>query len=96
MTVVDAKHIHQHWEADEAQEQIAFADIILLNKTDLVSESALAELETRIRDMNALSRVYRTRDAAVEMEAILGVNAFDLNRALEIDPPFSRRRSPRA
>ena len=88
VTVVDAKHIHQHWEADEAQEQIAFADIILLNKTDLVSESALAELETRIRGMNALSTVYRTRDAAVEMEAILGVNAFDLNRALEIDPRF--------
>jgi G3E family GTPase len=88
VTVVDAKHIHQHWEADEAQEQIAFADIILLNKTDLVSEGALTELETRIRAMNAMARVYQTREAAVDMDDILGVKAFDLNRALEIDPRF--------
>ncbi|MGF1604365.1 MAG: CobW family GTP-binding protein [Thermosynechococcaceae cyanobacterium] len=88
VTVVDAKHIHQHWEADEAQEQIAFADVILLNKTDLVSEADLADLESRIRAMNALAKIYRTQDAAVEMESILGVSAFDLSRALEIDPEF--------
>ncbi|NEQ44649.1 MAG: GTP-binding protein [Leptolyngbya sp. SIOISBB] len=88
VTVVDAKHIHDHWEADEAQEQIAFADVILLNKTDLVSEADLAALEARIHSMNAMAKVYRTRDAAIEMESILGVNAFDLNRALEVDPDF--------
>jgi len=88
VTVVDAKHIHDHWEADEAQEQIAFADVILLNKTDLVSELDLSALESRIRSMNAMAKVYRTRDAAVEMNTILGVNAFDLNRALEVDPDF--------
>jgi len=88
VTVVDAKHIHDHWDADEAQEQIAFADVILLNKTDLVSELDLSALETRIRSMNAMAKVYRTRDAAVEMDTILGVNAFDLNRALEVDPDF--------
>ncbi|MBE9140306.1 GTP-binding protein [Nodosilinea sp. LEGE 07088] len=88
VTVVDAKHIHDHWEADEAQEQIAFADVILLNKTDLVSETDLEALESRIRVMNAMAKVYRTRDAAVEMDTILGVNAFDLNRALEVDPDF--------
>lgn len=88
VTVVDAKHIHDHWDADEAQEQIAFADVILLNKADLVSELDLSALEARIRSMNAMAKVYRTRDAAVEMDAILGVNAFDLNRALEIDPEF--------
>jgi len=88
VTVVDAKHIHDHWDADEAQEQIAFADVILLNKTDLVSELDLAALESRIRSMNAMAKVYRTRDAAVEMDTILGVNAFDLNRALEVDPEF--------
>jgi G3E family GTPase len=88
VTVIDAKHIHNHWEAEEAQEQIAFADVILLNKTDLVSAADLEQLERRIRSMNAMTKIYRTRDAAVEMEAILGVQAFDLNRALQIDPEF--------
>lgn len=88
VTMVDAKHIHQHWEAEEAQEQIAFADVIVLNKTDLVSEAELAELEAKIRGMNAIAKVYRTQDAAVEMESVLGVQAFDLTRALEIDPDF--------
>jgi G3E family GTPase len=88
VTVVDAKHIWQHWEADEAQEQIAFADVILLNKTDLVLPEQLDELERRIRSMNALSKIYRTRNAELEMDALLGVRAFDLKRALEIDPEF--------
>ncbi|MCM1983217.1 CobW family GTP-binding protein [Lyngbya confervoides] len=88
VTVVDAKHIHQHWEADEAQEQIAFADVILLNKADLVEDCALAALETRIRGMNAMAKIYPTQNAAIEMEAILGIRAFDLHRALEIDPNF--------
>jgi len=88
VTVVDAKHIWQHWEADEAQEQIAFADVILLNKVDLVSEDVLEELERRIRSMNAIAKIYRTRNAELEMDTLLGVNAFDLSRALEIDPNF--------
>ncbi len=88
VTVVDAKHIHQHWDAEEAQEQIAFADVILINKTDLVSEAELSELENRIRGMNAIAKTYRTQDAVVEMDSILGVQAFNLTRALEIDPDF--------
>lgn len=88
VTVVDAKHIWQHWESDEAQEQIAFADVILLNKTDLVTSEELEELEKRIRAMNAIAKIYRTQNSELEMEALLGVNAFDLNRALEIDPQF--------
>ncbi|MFB2937056.1 GTP-binding protein [Aerosakkonemataceae cyanobacterium BLCC-F154] len=88
VTVVDAKHIWQHWETDEAQEQIAFADVILLNKTDLVTPEELEELEKRIRAMNAIAKIYRTQNSELEMEALLGVNAFDLNRALEIDPQF--------
>jgi G3E family GTPase len=88
VTVVDAKHIWEHWESSEAQEQIAFADVILLNKTDLVSEPHLEELERRIRSMNAIAKIYRTRNAELEMDALLGVRAFDLNRALEIDPQF--------
>ncbi|MEG4445764.1 GTP-binding protein [Microcoleus sp. AT9_B5] len=88
VTVVDAKHIWQHWDADEAQEQIAFADVVLLNKTDLVTEEELAELEKRIRAMNAMAKIHRTRNAELTMDALLGVKAFDLNRALEIEPDF--------
>lgn len=88
VTVVDAKHIWQHWDADEAQEQIAFADVILLNKTDLVTPEQLDELEQRIRSMNAMAKIYRTQNSELEMNALLGVKAFDLQRALEIDPDF--------
>ena len=88
VTVVDAKHIWQHWDADEAQEQIAFADVVLLNKTDLVTDEELAELEKRIRAMNAMAKIYRTHNAELQMDALLGVKAFDLNRALEIEPDF--------
>lgn len=88
VTVVDAKHIAQHWDADEAQEQIAFADVILLNKTDLATPEELDALERRIHSMNAMAKIYRTRNSALEMDAVLGVGAFDLQRALEIDPEF--------
>jgi G3E family GTPase len=88
VTVVDAKHIWQHWDAEEAQEQIAFADVILLNKTDLVEPAQLDELESRIRTMNRMAKIYRTRNADIEMNALLGVSAFDLDRALELDPEF--------
>ncbi|WP_293151462.1 MULTISPECIES: GTP-binding protein [unclassified Microcoleus] len=88
VTVVDAKHVWQHWDAEEVQEQIAFADVVLLNKTDLVTAEELAELEKRIRAMNAMAKIHRTRNAEVDMDALLGVKAFDLNRALEIEPDF--------
>jgi G3E family GTPase len=88
VTVVDAKHIEQHWDAAEAQEQIAFADVILLNKTDLVTPEALSTLEQRIRTMNAMAQIHRTQNSALAMESLLGIQAFDLTRALEIDPQF--------
>jgi G3E family GTPase len=88
VTVVDVKHIHQHWEADEAKEQIAFADIILLNKIDLVTLEELDELEKKIKAMNAIAKIYRTQNAELAMDALLGIKAFDLDRALEIDPNF--------
>lgn len=88
VTVVDSKHIWDHWNSSEAQEQIAFADVILLNKIDLVSPEQLDKLETRIQAMNAIAKIYRTHNVELEMDALLGVGAFDLNRALEIDPKF--------
>lgn len=88
VTVVDAKHIQLHWDADEAQEQIAFADTILINKTDLVTVIELDELEQKIRNMNAMAKIYRTIDAQVSMDAVLEVGGFDLSHALSIDPDF--------
>jgi G3E family GTPase len=88
VTVVDAKHIWQHWDAAEAQEQIAFADVILLNKVDLATPEQLGELEQRIRNMNAMAKIHHTQNAEISMDNLLGVGAFDLQRALEIDPDF--------
>ena len=88
VTVVDAKHIAQHWESDEAQEQIAFADVILLNKIDLVTEDELQTLERRIKEMNAMVKIYRTQNSELDIESVIGVKAFDLDRALEVDPDF--------
>jgi G3E family GTPase len=88
VTVVDAKHIQLHWDADEAQEQIAFADRILINKTDLVTPAELDDLERKIRSMNAIAKIYRTQNAIVDLDVILGVGGFDLSHALMIDPDF--------
>ncbi|MBD2110006.1 GTP-binding protein [Nodosilinea sp. FACHB-13] len=88
ITVVDSKHIWEHWESDEAQEQIAFADVILLNKTDLVSPDVVDELEQRVRGMTAFAKVYRTQDSDIAMDSVLGIKAFDLKQALHIDPDF--------
>lgn len=88
ITVVDSKHIWEHWESDEAQEQIAFADVILLNKTDLVSPEVIDELEQRVRGMTAFAKVYRTQDSDIAMDSVLGIKAFDLKQALYIDPDF--------
>ena len=89
VTVVDARHIEQHLEQmDEPAEQLAFADVVLLNKTDLVSEAALGRIERRVRGMNGTARLYRTRNADVPIEAVLGIGAFDLERALAVDAAF--------
>jgi G3E family GTPase len=88
VTVVDTKHVWQHWDSDEVKEQIAFADVILLNKIDLVSTEELDQLEAKIRGMNAIAKIYRTRNSEIEITALLGVGAFDLDRVLEIDPHF--------
>ncbi len=88
VTVVDAKYIWDHWESSEAQEQIAFADVILLNKTDLVPVEILNALEQKIRGMNAIATLHRTQNCDLALDHILGVQAFDLKNALSIDPAF--------
>jgi G3E family GTPase len=88
VTVVDAKHVAQHWDSDEVKEQIAFADVMLLNKTDLVPAEEVDRLEARVRKMNAVAKVYRTTNALIDLDRILNVGGFDLGRALELDPHF--------
>jgi G3E family GTPase len=87
VTLVDAKHVGLHLdESTECQEQIAFADVILLNKIDLVSEDELGRIEGRIQQMNRFARVHRTKRAHLALDQILGIRAFDLGRALDVDP----------
>jgi G3E family GTPase len=89
ITVVDAKHVHLHIDdSDEVKEQIAFADVILLNKADLVTEAELDALEKRVRSMNAMTRIHRTVNGQVDLKAVLDVGGFDLDRALSIKPTF--------
>src|SRR5437773_1442511 len=89
VTVVDVYHVGQHFEkSPEVKEQIAFADVILLNKTDLVPAEEVEKLEKRIRGMNAVTRIYRTQRALIDLDHILNVDGFSLERAQQIDPQF--------
>src|SRR4029079_12718513 len=72
----------------EAKNQIAFADVILINKTDLVAPEELSALEARIRGLNPYARLHRTERAKIDIGEVLGRNAFDLDRILEIEPSF--------
>jgi G3E family GTPase len=89
VTVVDAKHVWLHIdESSECQEQIAFADVIILNKIDLVPPTEVARLEQRIRGMNAMARIVHSTNAEVDVAALLDVGGFDLERAMEMKPSF--------
>jgi len=88
VTVIDSKHVSMHIDtSSECKEQIAFGDVILLNKTDLVSDDELSKLEERIRSMNALAKIYRTQDAAINMDRILSVSG-TLTKLLKPSPLF--------
>ncbi len=89
VTVVDAKHLLDEIDrAHEAQEQLAFADIVILNKTDLVSGAELKAVEARIRKINPTAAIKRTTRCDVPLDEILNLGAFDLDRVLEIEPHF--------
>jgi G3E family GTPase len=88
-TVVDAKHILQRLaDSREAVEQIAFADQIVLNKTDLVPEEELRGIETRLKRINPLAPIHRSERSKVSLDAILGRGGFDLNRIVALEPEF--------
>jgi G3E family GTPase len=95
VTLVDAAHVLQHLNEvkpdgveNEAVEQIAFADRIVLNKTDLVDEATIAEVTARIRAINTPVEIIPARNAEVDLRRILDVGAFDLDRVLTEDPQF--------
>ena len=95
VTVVDAKHVVRHIEEEkpegvenEAVEQLAFADRIMLNKIDLVSEDELSDVESKIKVINGSAPIYHTENSLIEPKELINIGAFDLDRTLEMDPEF--------
>lgn len=89
VTLVDCKHVSEHLDSSEdCRAQIAFADTLLLNKTDLVDTAAVEALETRLRAMNGLAKVQRATMAQVDLRQVLDLGGFDLKRALNLNPAF--------
>jgi G3E family GTPase len=89
VTLVDAKHISLHLhDSEEAQQQVAFADVLVLNKMDLVSQEEAATIEKRIRSMNVMAKVVRATKAEVSIAEVLDIGGFDLKRAVEKKPTF--------
>jgi G3E family GTPase len=95
VTLIDAKHIEQHLDEEkpegaenEAVEQVAFADRLLINKTDLVSPEDLDRVEARLKTINAFAPMVRCQQSNVSPESVLDIRGFDLKRVLEMDPEF--------
>ncbi len=89
VTVADARWLKDRLrDAPEVKNQIAFADVILLNKTDLVPDTDLREIEARIRGINPYANIHRTQRCAVPLPEVLNRGAFDLDRILDIEPQF--------
>jgi G3E family GTPase len=89
VTVVDAKNLLARLDdSHEAEEQIAFADVILLNKTDLVTDAELSTVEKRIRGINPYAKLHKTERSKVDLDQVLDRKAFELDRILAIEPDF--------
>jgi G3E family GTPase len=105
VTLVDAKHILLHLDdSPEAKKQIAFADVIILNKVDLVEPALpavgpakageLDALEKRLRTINAVAKIHRAKNADLAIDRVLNVGGFNLERAVEVDPQFLEMEYP--
>ncbi len=89
VALADARHLLLRLkDSPEAEDQIAFADVVLLNKTDLVSAGELETVEQVIRQINPTAEIHRTQRADIALSKVLGRSAFDLTRILENDPHF--------
>lgn len=92
LTVVDAKHLEKNLaEMEQTQDQIGFADVILINKTDLVSKEECDKVEEKVTSLNSLAKVFKTTNSNVPIDDILGVNAFDLTARTEINPHLTEK-----
>lgn len=89
VALVDAKHLPLRLkDSNEAEDQIAFADVVIVNKTDLVTPEELAAVEATIRAINPMARIHRAERAGVSLSEVLDRGAFDLKRVLDNDPHF--------
>ena len=95
ITVVDAKHLIQHLDDEkpegienEAVEQLAFADRIMLNKIDLVDDAEIKTVESRIKAVNGFAPIYRTENSIIDPKELINIGSFDLQRTIEMDPEF--------
>ena len=89
VTVVDVVNLAKNLEQSvEAQEQVAFADIVLVNKVDLATEEAVARVEQTVRSLNPLATIHRTEQGVIDLALILNSNAFQLDAKLQVDPEF--------
>merc|ERR1711907_366223 len=95
VTLIDAKHIEQHLDEEkpegaenEAVEQVAFADRMLMNKTDLVTEEDMARVEARLRTINQFAPIQRCTQSQVYVDSVLNIRGFDVDKILEMDPEF--------
>ena len=95
ITVVDAKHIIPRIEEEkpedvenEAVEQLAFADRILLNKIDLVSDTEIQEVERKIKSINVSAPIFHTENSLIDPKELINIGSFDLEKTLEMDPEF--------
>jgi len=95
VTLVDAKHILLHLDdSPEAMKQVGFADVIILNKTDLVTPAELDALEKRLHSINGVAKIHRTKNADIAIDQVLNVGGFNLDRAVEVDPQFLETEYP--
>ena len=89
VALVDAKHLPLRLkDSSEAEDQIAFADVVVLNKTDLVTDEELRDVEVAVRAINPSARIHRTQRSGVPLAEVLDRGAFDLKRAIDNDPHF--------
>ena len=95
VTIVDTKHVSQHLnDSNECESQLAFADVILLNKTDLVTQDELSQVRSAINSRNKMAKIYQTQYGELDIDQVLGIRAFDLEAKTRSIPEFLTEELP--